>query len=93
MTIETVLAVTGVWITVGFIVFRWAADFSREESERELSESELALKENARQQARLAQELEAARAELGLLQSERSNLPDRRPGSAGCAPSSPCMEQ
>ena len=93
MTIETVLAVTGVWITVGFVVFRWAADFSREESERELSKSELALKENAHQQVRLVQELEPARAEFGLLQSEFSDLPNRRPGSAGCAPSSPCLEQ
>ena len=87
MTLETVLAVTAVWIAVGFIVHRWALDFASEESERER-----ALKENARRQAILAEALEAARAEL------RSLDVDRRASSAslsanGHGPSRPCLEQ
>lgn len=92
MTLETVLAVTAVWIAVGFIVFRWASEFAREESERELSERERALNENARQQVRLAEELEAARAELSSLQKDhRASLVGRF--AKGHGASGPCLEQ
>ena len=92
MTLETVLAVTAVWIAVGCIVFRWASEFASEESERELSERERALNENARQQVRLAEELEAARAELSSLQKDhRASLVGRF--AKGHGASGPCLEQ
>ncbi len=92
MTHESVLAVTAVWIAVGFIVLRWASEFASEESERELSERERALKENARQQARLAEELEAARVELRSLQKDhRASLVGRF--AKGHGASGPCLEQ
>ncbi len=87
MTLETVLAVTAVWIAVGFIVLRWASEFASEESERER-----ALKENARRQAILAEALEAARAELRLLDVDRRASPASLSAN-GHGPSRPCLEQ
>jgi len=92
MTLETVLAVTVVWVAVGLIVFRWSSHFGDAESERQLNERERALKENACQQARMAEELEAARAELRSLQVDHRALSDGPPAK-GHGPSQPCLEQ
>lgn len=87
MTLATVLAVTAVWIAVGFVVLRWASEFASEESERERVR-----KENARRQAMLAEALEAARAELRSLEVDRRAFPASLSAN-GQGPSRPCLEQ
>ena len=34
MTFETVLVVTGVWMAIGIVVYRWAFSVASKESER-----------------------------------------------------------
>ena len=92
MTPETVLAVTVVWVAVGFIVFRWSSHFADEEIERQLNERDRVLKEDACRQARLAEELEAARAELRSLQTDRCASQEGPPATVR-NPSRPCLEQ
>lgn len=92
MTLETVLAVTVVWVAVGFIVFRWSSRFADEESERQLKERERELRENACQQARMAEELEATCSELRSLQTDH-RASQEGPPAMGRGSCRPCLEQ
>ena len=93
MTFETVLALAGVWMMIGIVVYRWGFNVASEESERQLNERERTFKESVREQARLATELEATRAELSSLRESRAASRDGRSGSSNCGPSRPCLEQ
>jgi len=93
MTFETVLVVAGVWIAIGIVVYRWAFSVASKESERQLNERERTFEENVREQARLAKELEATRAELRLLRDDRAASRNGWQDSSGCGPSRPCLGQ